>query len=43
VFKAGDVYLVILHDTRHFSKRLLRQCERIGQEIARLCRQRTVV
>lgn len=43
VFKSGDVYLVILHDTRHFSKRLLRQCERISQEIARLCRQRTVV
>lgn len=43
IFHAGDVYLVIIHDTRHFSKKLLRQCERISQEIARLCRQRTVV
>lgn len=43
VFRAGDVYLIVIHDTRHFSKRLLRQCERISQEIARLCRQRTVV
>ncbi len=43
IFRAADVYLIIIHDTRHFSKRLLRQCERISQEIARLCRQRTVV
>jgi competence ComEA-like helix-hairpin-helix protein len=43
IFHAGDVYLVIIHDTRHFSKKLLRQCERISQEIARLCRQRTIV
>ena len=43
VFRAGDVFLIVIHDTRHFSKRLLRQCERISQEIARLCRQRTVV
>ena len=43
VFRAGDVYLIVIHDTRHFSKRLLRQCERISQEIARLCRQRTIV
>ena len=43
IFHAGDIFLVIVHDPRHFSKALLRRCERIGQEIARLCRQRAVV
>jgi predicted regulator of Ras-like GTPase activity (Roadblock/LC7/MglB family) len=43
IFRAADVYLIVVHDTRHFSKRLLRQCERISEELARLCRQRTVV
>ena len=43
IFRAGEVYLVVIHDTRHFSKALLRRCERISQEIARLCRQRAVV
>jgi competence ComEA-like helix-hairpin-helix protein len=43
IFRAGDVYLIVIHDTRHFSKALLRRCERISQEIARLCRQRAVV
>ena len=43
IFEAGDVYLIIIHDTRHFSKTLLRRCERVGMEIARLCRQRAVV
>jgi hypothetical protein len=33
----------VVHDTVHFSKALLRRCERISQEIARLCRQRAVV
>ena len=43
IFHAGDTFLVVVHDPRHFSKALLRRCERIGQEIARLCRQRAVV
>ncbi|MCX7886252.1 MAG: hypothetical protein N3B01_03205 [Verrucomicrobiae bacterium] len=43
VFQAGEVFLVVFHDSKHFSKRLLRQCERISNEIARLCRQRTVL
>ena len=43
IFRAGDVYLIVIHNTRHFSKALLRRCERISQEIARLCRQRAVV
>ena len=43
IFRAGEVYLIVIHDTRHFSKALLRRCERISQEIARLCRQRAIV
>ena len=43
IFHAGDIFLVVVHDPRHFSKALLRRCERISQEIARLCRQRAVV
>lgn len=41
IFHAGDIFLIVLHDNRHFSKALLRRCERISQELARLCRQRT--
>jgi DNA uptake protein ComE-like DNA-binding protein/predicted regulator of Ras-like GTPase activity (Roadblock/LC7/MglB family) len=43
IFHAGDVFLVVIHDPSHFSKALLRRCERISQEIARLFRQRAVV
>jgi competence protein ComEA len=43
IFHAGDIFLVVIHDPSHFSKALLRRCERISQEIARLCRQRAVV
>jgi competence ComEA-like helix-hairpin-helix protein len=43
IFRAGDIFLVVLHDNRHFSKALLRRCERISQELAPLCRQRAVV
>jgi len=43
IFRAGDIFLVILHDNRHFSKALLRRCERISQELAPLCRQRAAV
>lgn len=42
ILRAGDIFLIVLHDNRHFSKALLRRCERISQELARLCRQRTV-
>jgi competence protein ComEA len=42
ILHAGDIFLIVLHDNRHFSKALLRRCERISQELARLCRQRTV-
>ena len=43
ILRAGDIFLIVLHDNRHFSKALLRRCERISQELARLCRQRTAV
>jgi competence ComEA-like helix-hairpin-helix protein len=43
IFEAGDVYLIIVHDKRRFSKALLRQLERVSQEIARICRQRATV
>jgi competence protein ComEA len=43
IFHAGDIFLVVIHDPSHFSKALLRRCERISQEIARHCRQRAVV
>jgi predicted regulator of Ras-like GTPase activity (Roadblock/LC7/MglB family) len=43
IFGAGDIFLVVIHDPSHFSKALLRRCERISQEIARLCPQRAVV
>lgn len=43
IFQAGEIFLVVIHDSRYFSKALLRRCERISQEIARLCRQRAVV
>ena len=42
ILRAGDIFFIVLHDNRHFSKALLRRCERISQELARLCRQRTV-
>ncbi len=43
VFGAGDIFLVVIHDNHHFSKALLRRCERISQELAPLCRQRAAV
>lgn len=43
ILRAGDIFLIVVHDNRHFSKALLRRCERISQELARLCRQRAVV
>jgi competence ComEA-like helix-hairpin-helix protein len=43
IFHAGEIFLVVIHDPSHFSKALLRRCERISQEIARACRQRAVV
>jgi competence protein ComEA len=41
IFHAGEIFLIVLHDNRHFSKALLRRCERISLELARLCRQRS--
>lgn len=43
IFKAGDVYLIIVHEPKRYSKALLRRCERISQEIARLSSQRVTV
>ncbi len=43
IFRAGDVYLIVIHDPFRFSKALLRRCERISQEIARLSSQRVTV
>ncbi len=43
IFRAGDIFLVVIHDNLHFSKALLRRCERISQELAPLCRQRAAV
>lgn len=43
IFRADEIYLVVIHDHRHYSKALLRRCERISQEIARFCRQRAVI
>ena len=42
ILRAGEIFLIVLHDNVHFSKALLRRCERISQELARLCRQRSV-
>jgi len=43
VFHAGDVYLIVVHPAKRYSKALLRRCERVSQEIAGLCRQRATV
>jgi competence protein ComEA len=43
IFKAADVYLIIVHDAQRYSKALLRRCERISEEIARLSSQRVTV
>jgi competence ComEA-like helix-hairpin-helix protein len=43
ILRADDIFLIVIHDNRHFSKALLRRCERISQELARVCRQRAVV
>ena len=43
IFRAQDIFLIVVHDNRHFSKALLRRCERISQELARMCHQRAVV
>jgi DNA uptake protein ComE-like DNA-binding protein/predicted regulator of Ras-like GTPase activity (Roadblock/LC7/MglB family) len=42
ILRAGEIFLIVLHDNRHFSKALLHRCERISQELARLSRQRSV-
>jgi competence ComEA-like helix-hairpin-helix protein len=43
IFKAGTIYLVVVHNPDRFSKALLRRCANISEELARLCRQRAAV
>ena len=43
IFRAHDIFLIVIHDNLHFSKALLRRCERISQELARVCHRRAVV
>ncbi len=43
IFKAGTIYLVVVHHPDRFSKALLRRCANISEELARLCRQRAAV
>ncbi|MGD0016298.1 MAG: helix-hairpin-helix domain-containing protein [Verrucomicrobiia bacterium] len=43
VFRAGDVYLIVVHHEKRYSKALLRRCERVSEEIASLCRQRATL
>jgi competence ComEA-like helix-hairpin-helix protein len=43
IFHAGEVYLIVVHTARRYSKAALARCERISQEIARQCHQRVVV
>jgi competence ComEA-like helix-hairpin-helix protein len=43
IFRAADVYLIVIHEPHRFSKLLLKRCERISHEIARLSTQRVTV
>jgi competence protein ComEA len=43
VFHEGEVYLIVVHPAKRYSKALLRKCERVTREIAALCRQRVTV
>ncbi|NQU12354.1 helix-hairpin-helix domain-containing protein [bacterium] len=43
IFQAEDIYVIVIHDTRYFSKALLRRLARISEELARYCRQRAAV
>jgi competence protein ComEA len=43
IFHAGNVYLIVVHGAKRYSKALLRRCERVSQEIAGLCRQRATI
>ena len=43
VFRAGDVYLIVVHHEKRYSKALLRRCERVSEEIAALCCQRATL
>lgn len=40
IYRAGTIYLVVVHHPDRFSKALLRRCGNISTELARLCRQR---
>ncbi|MSR65337.1 MAG: hypothetical protein EXS18_06095 [Verrucomicrobiae bacterium] len=37
IFKAGDMFFIVIHKANRFSKVLLNRCERISQEISHLC------
>jgi competence ComEA-like helix-hairpin-helix protein len=43
IYKAGAIYLVVVHHPERFSKALLRRCANISEELSRLCRQRAAV
>jgi len=43
IFHSGRVYLIVIHAPNRFSKSLLRRCERIAQEINRMCTERVTV
>jgi predicted regulator of Ras-like GTPase activity (Roadblock/LC7/MglB family) len=37
IFKSGDLFFILIHKANRFSKVLLNKCERISQEISKLC------
>jgi len=41
IFKAGDLFFIVIHKANRFSKVLLNKCEGISQEISRLCSKET--
>lgn len=41
IFKSGELFFIVIHKANRFSKALLNKCERISQEISRLCSQET--
>jgi predicted regulator of Ras-like GTPase activity (Roadblock/LC7/MglB family) len=41
IFKADDLFFIVIHKANRFSKVLLNRCERISQEISRICSQET--
>ena len=41
IFKSGDLFFILIHKANRFSKVLLNKCERISQEISRICSKET--